>query len=152
MTDLNPFQQAVKALALGKPDANELARPLLVNETERFALYVTAVFVGIVERHFKDDHSPAAITGFMEELRYAFRDANPPLKPLATEALIKAVWDENHPIDEISSKDQHLSQLSVIRMITHESEEIRHDLDGYLSDAETLAQAWINEIEEENKI
>lgn len=145
MTDLNPYQTAVKALALGKPEGGELMRPLIKEDPSRFALYTTALFVGLVERRFQEDHSLDAIASFMKDMKFAFRNAEPPLKLLATEALIKAVWDEDQPIDEIGSKEQQLCELAVIRHVAHEDESARADLDNFLHDADLMVKAWLDQ-------
>lgn len=145
MADQNPYQKAVKSLALGEPDAGALSKPLLEEDPTRFSVFVSAVFIGMVERRFRDDHSHEAISSFMKDLRHSFRNANPAIKPLATEALIKAVWDEDHPIDEIDTKDQHIAELTVVRQIVHELDDVRANLDSYLHDADVIVQSWLEE-------
>ena len=146
MAELNLYQKAVRSLALGEPDASTLSKPLLEQNPTRVAVFVSAVFIGMVERRFKDDHSSEAIASFMEDLRHSFRNAYPQLKPEAAEAMVKAVWDEDYPIDEIDTKDQHLSKLAVVREIVHELDDVRENLDSYLHDADVMTQSWLDSL------
>lgn len=85
------------------------------------------------------------IRKFVGKVGYAYRNANPPFKPLAMEALIRVLLGEEELLDEVSAEDQCNLEIMAIRMIVDQFPEVNVQLDAYLSDAETLAAQWQDE-------
>ena len=148
MSDQNLDRGLLKAIALGDGesirDLNEkrLASDRDPQQRKDFRTLTSALFVVALEQRFADDTSSEAVKRFVEELRYDYRDAKPPIKPLVTEAVIRAVMGEEHLLDEISAEDQLESQFPVIRKITMQSSDMTARIDSYLDDAQSLAREW----------
>ncbi|HEU5128814.1 MAG TPA: hypothetical protein VFU12_12570 [Glycomyces sp.] len=106
---------------------------------------MTAMFCGAIEHRFTADQSHAAIKRFVDEMRYDYRNVQPPVQALVAEGLIRAVFGEDHLLDEISGQDQLRYQLLALRKIVDQSAEMRDRLEDYLTDAETLAAQWQSE-------
>lgn len=148
MANTNLFRETMKAAALGDSAAAlRLDSQIPDVERESYNIYVTAMFCCAVEHRFSQDRSHAAITQFVNEMRYDFREANPPIKPLMIEGLVRAVFGEEHFLDEISAVEQLRAQLLAIRKIVDQSEQMQERLDDYLKDAETLTIQWAAEDE-----
>ncbi|MGH8792944.1 MAG: hypothetical protein ACRDXX_09890 [Stackebrandtia sp.] len=146
MTNNELFRQVVKAMATGDRDrAIDLNKQVLDSDRRAYFIFVSAVFAGAVEHRFKDDRSHEAVVRFVNEMRHDFRNAEPPIKPLAVEGLIRALFGEDHFLDDIDSEDQFLSQYAVIRKIVDQSDHMKERFDDYLADAETLARQWASE-------
>ncbi|GAA4900391.1 hypothetical protein LX16_0580 [Stackebrandtia albiflava] len=142
--DRNPlFRATVKAVALG--DAEEAIRledRIEPADREAYHLYVTAVFAALVQHHFAEDSSHAAILKFVGRLRKANTEATPPLRPLMLEGLIRVVFGEEHFLAEIPLAEQLRSQFLVINTLVVESDELSGQLDEVLTAAEDLAAHW----------
>jgi hypothetical protein len=137
------FREVVKAAALGDMDrAAQLDDQIPEQDSERFTTFLTAMFCGALEHRFGGDPSPDAVRRFVQEACDDFRDAQPPIKPLVLEGVIRGMLGEEHLLDEISAEDQLLYQIPVIRKIVHQSAEMKARIDDYLTDAETLAAKW----------
>lgn len=145
MIDFSRHQEAVKSLIVGDGRANELARPLMLDQPENYSLYVTAVFVAFVDQEFKDDHSLAAIRTFAGRMEQDFAAAQPPVSAQKIEYLVRAVFDEEELADEVSAREQVVNQNAVIRKLGNESPVIRGSLNAFLDDAGKLANAWVAE-------
>jgi hypothetical protein len=143
----NPlFRETMRASALGNADkATELYQQIPKSEVEQYNMFIVAFFAGALGVRFKDDHSLPAIKRFAEEMRYDYREANPPVKQLVIEGLIRGMLGEEQMFDEISAEDQYRTQLLAIRKIVGQSPEMQANLDSYLKDAETLVAEWQSE-------
>lgn len=134
------FRRVAKAFALGDADeAKRLDSQIVDADRGAYNIYVMAVFFGAVGHRFSEDKSPEAMRTFASELRQEYPNSPEPVKLLVVEALIRAVFGEDHLLDEISPHDQLMYQFPIIRKIVGQSEDMRSHLDDYLSDAETLA-------------
>ena len=146
MADNELFRQVVKAMALGDGDrAQVLNREISPDDRESFHTYVTAMFAGAAAHRFEHDQSREAIDQFVNEMRHDYRKADPAFKPLVMEGLLRALFGEEHLIDEISPEDQLRTQFLAIRKIVDQSDHMRERLDDYLTDAQALAEHWSNE-------
>jgi len=140
------FRETVRAIALGDAErAKQLDAQIPDADRSSYFVFLSAVMAGAVDHHFQDDHSRDAIAKFVNELRYEYRKANPPIKPLAIETVLRAFFGEDHLLDEVTSEDQMLAAYPVIRSIAYRSEHMRDNLDKYLDDAEMLARQWVGE-------
>ena len=137
------FRRTVRAIALGDAvAAAELDSQIPDSDRADYFTFLFAVAAGAIDHYFENDHSRDTIVRFVNELRHEFRKADPPIKPLAIEALIRAVFGEDHLSDDVSSADQALACYPIIRSITHRSEHMQDNVDKYLDDAELLAREW----------
>lgn len=109
-----------------------------------YNVFVTAMFCGAVEHRFEDDQSRDEISRFVEEMRYDYQNLTPALKPLTVEGLIRAVFGEEHLLDEIDPLEQFRHQLLATRKIVDQSDHMQQRIDDYLTDAETLTNEWLN--------
>jgi hypothetical protein len=118
-----------------------------LNDDERneLGVYGTAVLSVCLDHRFRDDSSRAAIDRFVEAMRSNYAKADPPLKVLAIEGVIRAFAGEDWILDEISPEDQQATQLPIIREIVASSAELRGRIDDVLTDADQLATAWASE-------
>jgi hypothetical protein len=143
----NPlFRETMRAAALGNStEASRLYDQIPKVEIEQYNLFVVAFFAAALGVRFKDDHSLGAIKQFAEEMRYDYREANPPVKQMVIEGLIRGMLGEEQMFEEISAAEQYRTQLLAIRKIVGQSPEMQAHLDDYFADAETLAAQWQSE-------
>lgn len=136
------FRETIKAGALGDSQrAVELNSRIPEEERDDFNDHVSAVFCAAVENRLREDHSLPAIKEFVNEFRYDFREADPPVKVLVAEALIRVFYGEEHLIDEIDGAEQIRHQLMIIRKIVDQSQSIKNQLDEFLIEAQKLTEA-----------
>ncbi|MGH8791382.1 MAG: hypothetical protein ACRDXX_01880 [Stackebrandtia sp.] len=134
----------MKAAALGDSEtANQLYGQLTVEGRESYNIFVIAMFAGAMGVRFKDDQSLEAIRRFAAEMQYDYRDAEPPVKQLTVELVIRAMMGEEHLFEEISGEEQLRIQLLSIRKVVDQSEQMKARLDDHLTDAEALAAQWV---------
>ncbi|MFD0556994.1 hypothetical protein FB566_2246 [Stackebrandtia endophytica] len=146
MTDYQLFRQIVGAMAVGEGSKASVLIDQIPDEQEPdFHTYVTAFFSTAVVQRFGESPGPDVLRTFVDEMRYDYRNAEPPLKPMSMEALLRAFYGEEHLLDEITPEEQLRCEFLAIRKIVHQSEEMRLRLDAYLADAETLAKEWAAE-------
>jgi hypothetical protein len=146
MANYDLFHQIVKAMALGEgAKARDLIDQMPDEDQREYVVYVAAAFAELTGEFFDKDHGLVAIKGFVDEMAHAYRKVTPPFKPLAMEAVIRAVFDEDQSLDEIPAKDQFDLQLMALRMMVHKSPEIFAQLDQHLTAAEALAVEWLTE-------
>lgn len=136
-------RELLKAQAMGDVvAANRLNSGLSEDEREHYYLLALALFAGLIGHHFGDEPTHDEIRGFVNETRHDYRDADPAVDGLVMEALIRAVFGEDHLLDNIAAEEQYLAQLPVIRKIAAQSEVVQQRLDDFLTDAQNLARQW----------
>ncbi|MBO3734694.1 hypothetical protein [Glycomyces niveus] len=147
MANYELFQKIAKALALGEgANARELIEQMPDEDEREYVVYIAAVFTELVDALFEEDHGLVAIKDFVDEMANAYRTAKPPFRSLAMEVLIRAVYDEDQSLDEVSAKEQLRYQTMALRMIVHKSPGVYAQLDQYLAEAKTLALEWLSEV------
>jgi hypothetical protein len=140
------FRETMRASALGNSsEATRLYAQIPRSEIDNYNMFIVAFFAGALGVRFQSDHSIAAIKQFSEEMVIDYRKADPPVKKLVVEGLIRGMLGEEDLFDEISAEDQYRTQLLAIRKIVGQSPEMQARLDDYLSDAESLAESWRSE-------
>jgi hypothetical protein len=122
--------------------ADALNEQIPDDEREDFNNLVSAFFSIMLEQRFLEDSSHDAIRVFVDEMRYDYRKADPPIKPLVIEALIRAGCGEEHLLDDIPPHESLRAQYQVIRKIAQQSPTVIANFNGFLTDAETLAAQW----------
>jgi len=146
MADFTLFRNVMRAAALGNSDrASELDDQIVEQDRGAYDIFVTAMFCGAVAHRFEADQGNAAISRFVDEMRYNYRNAQPPIRPLALEGTVRAVFGEEHLLDEIDGAEQLRHQFLAIRKIVHDSEHMKERMDDYLADAELLAKQWMSD-------
>jgi hypothetical protein len=146
MTGNSVFRETIRAASIGNSDeASSLYDQIPKSEIENYQIFVVAFFATALGVRFKDDQSLSAIKQFAEEMRYDYRDTQPPVKQLVVEGLIRGMLGEEQMFDEITPEEQYRTQLLAIRKIVGQSPEMQARLDDYLADAETLAAQWQSE-------
>lgn len=139
-------RELLKAQALrDTKTADEINEQLTEDERENYFTMALALFAGAMGHRLGDSPSREEIDSFVNEMRHDYRDADPKLNFLALEALVRALYGEDHLIDDISAEDQYRAQLPAIVKVVHQSPEMQARLDDYLTDAETLATQWQSE-------
>ncbi|HIW62149.1 MAG TPA: hypothetical protein H9881_06810 [Candidatus Stackebrandtia excrementipullorum] len=144
MTQVNPkHRELVKAIAIGDTDrAKELNESIPQQERADYHTFVTAFFSIMLELRFKEDSSREAIASFVDEMRYDYRKADPPIKPMVIEGVIRASCGEEHLLDDISGADTLAAEYQVIGKIAVQSPEVIQNPDHYLDEAEGLFAEW----------
>lgn len=133
----------LKAQALRDFDrADALDAQLTDAERGDYFLLSMALFAGALGHRLGDDPPRSDVDKFVNEMRHDYRDAEPKVNFLALEAMIRAVYGEDHLIDDLPAEDQYLVQVPTIVKIVAQSSEMRERLDEYLADAEVLAAQW----------
>lgn len=140
------FPAIMRSLALGdSATAKRLITDFSTDQHEQLYIYGTAVMSICLEHRFKDDSSPEAVRSFVNEMRYDFRNAEPPIKPLMIEAYIRAFCGEEHLLDEVPDSERMDAQIPIIRKIVGQSPELQGGIDDVMKDAEQLADSWARE-------
>ena len=144
---VNPkHRELVKAIATGETGrAHELNGQVSASERNDYHTFVTAFFSIMLEHRFEEDSSRDAIAKFVDEMRYDYRKADPPIKPLMLEGLIRASCGDEHLLAEISAEDTIQGEYQIIRKIALQSDDVIPQIDKYLSEAESLVQEWDEE-------
>ncbi|MCH7229651.1 hypothetical protein L0U85_02060 [Glycomyces sp. L485] len=140
----NPlFRETIRAASLGNADeASRLYDQIPKSDLNEYHMFVVAFFAAALGVRFQEDQSLSEIKRFADEMRYDYRDAQPPVKQLVVEGLIRGMLGEEQMFDEISPQEQYRTQLLAIRKIVGQSPEMQARMDDYLTDAETLATQW----------
>ncbi|MFD0556723.1 hypothetical protein FB566_1969 [Stackebrandtia endophytica] len=134
----------LKAQALGDAvTSRELNSGMSEADREHYYLLTVALFVRLIDHHFDDEPSHDDIRAFVNETRHDFRDAVPPINAMVVEVLIRAIFGEEHLLDDVAPEEQYAAQLPVIRKIVGQSDLVQTRLDDYLTDAENLARDWV---------
>lgn len=140
------FKQAVRASALGQGEtAKSLTLKIDDSDSQAYFIFVSAFFAGIAEHWFREDQSQEAIARFVNEMRNDFAHADPPVKPLVVEGVLRALFGEDHLLDDITGMEQLTASLDAIRKMVDQSDHIQEHLNDYLNDAQILAAAWATE-------
>lgn len=149
MSNPGKYRDILRALALGDADTADRLHAELDDAADHSDL-VAAAFCIVVEQRFKEDSSPEAISRFMAETRSSFANAQPPLKILAAEAMVRAALrpEEADLLDEVDPSDHVRTQLPLIRKIVAESPDLQACIDDVLDDAEKIAAHWASQAAE----
>lgn len=146
MTVPSAHRELVKAIAVGDTEkAQELNEVIPEAERDALHVFVTAFFSIMLEQRFSDDSSLEAISAFVNEMRYDYRNAEPPIKPLAIEGLIRASCGEEHLFDELSPAETLRAEFQVIGKVAAQSPNVIPRIDDFLADAENLTRQWSEE-------
>lgn len=136
-------REMVKAIAVGDSSrAQELNRSMPNDERGDFYNLLAAFFALMLEQRFADDASHEAIRTFVEEIRYDYRDADPPIKPLIFEGALRAACGEEHLLTDISQKDLDFVQHLVIRKVALQSDQVIPKINAFLDEAQQLVAEW----------
>jgi hypothetical protein len=140
------FQKIAKAMALGEgANARELIAQMPDEDQREYMVYIAAAFTELAEAHFREDQSLVAIKNLVDEMAFAYRSANPPFRAMAMEVLLRAVFDDDQSLDEVSAEEQLRYHTLALRMFAHKSPEIYAQLDQHLAEATSLAKEWLSE-------
>lgn len=138
------FKRHARAMALGDGDtARTLNQDIESNDRDRHYVFVAAFFGGAITHRLGEDLDRNAVSAFAQELQQDFRDANPPLKPTVIEGCIRAIYGEDHLLDDLDIDDQIISMWAAIRKVVDQSPQMQIQLDAYLSDAIKLTSIWL---------
>ena len=72
------------------------------------------------------------------------------MKATAVEGCIRAIYGEDHLLDDLDIEDQIISMWAVIRKVGDQSPQVQAQLDAYLTDAVTLAKLWVDDANQES--
>jgi len=122
----------VDALEARMPDAES-------GEFFTFLVAFASLMIGV---RFEDDKSPEAVQKFVDELRYDFRNAEPPIKPLMVEGVVRATLGEEHLFEEIPQDEVAGANFLVITKVANESPKVGDNLESYIARAEQLASGF----------
>ena len=78
----------------------------------------------------------------MTSIRDDFRQADPPLKSMDAEGAIRAIYGDDHFLDEMSAEQQMVAMTAVIRKIVDQTPIIKDNFEAFLNEAEKLAEQW----------
>ena len=139
-------KEFLKAQSLRDWDtADALDAQLNEDERREYHLLAMALFAGAVGDRLGDDPSRDEIDRFVNEMRHDYRNADPKVNFLALEAMIRGLYGEDHLIDDLPVKEQHLVLVPTIIKVVAQSDHMQQRLDDFLTDAETLAAHWQSE-------
>lgn len=140
--------ELLKALALGEvTGADHASDNFDEAERERYYVLTLALFAGAVGHRLGGEPERSDVDAFVHELNLDYEDDDSQVNFLAVEAVVRAVFGEDHLIDDLSSRDQYLAQLPAIRKVVAQSDDLRDRLDDYLAEADSLASEWAGETE-----
>lgn len=127
-------------------NASELYDTLDESGRTSYNMFVVAMFAGAMTARFEADQSLEAVQRFATEMKRDFPDAQPPVKPLTVELVIRGMLGEEHLFDEVGGGEQIRIQLLATRKIINDSAQMTADIEEYLSDAARLASQWESEL------
>lgn len=111
-------------------------------ERNDFHLFLGAVFAVMLQERLGERPGYDDIHGLVVEMEQDYRNAEPPIKPLLVEGTIRALYGEDHLLDDIPPGESIRAQFLVIGKIAVQSDAVMADLDKYLDAAEKLAAQW----------
>ncbi|GIG63993.1 hypothetical protein [Phytomonospora endophytica] len=107
--------------------------------------YTTAFFILMLQQRFGETASREAITEFVEEMKYDYRSAEPPIRPLLIEGAIRGVFGEEGLLEDIATGELVKVYYQVIAKIAVQDPDVIPKLDEYLDAAGQLADTWAEE-------
>jgi hypothetical protein len=136
-------RQLLRAFALRDNEAaGALNESLPDSQRDEYFDLVAALFAVLLERRFVDGVSRDAISSFVKEMQYDYRNAEPPFNPLAAEGVIRAAFGDDHLLATIPNAEVLNVQHQVITKVVAQDPEISAAIDRYLDDAESTAESW----------
>ncbi|THV40529.1 hypothetical protein [Glycomyces buryatensis] len=137
------YRDLLRAQTLRERDKSEQLSEGFTPEDRREYYFLTmAFFASIVGTRLGDHPKRADIDSLVSELRYDYRKAGTAINYLHIEALLRALYGEEHLMDDIGFEDQVKAYLPVVIKIVAQNDEVREKLDAYLTDAENVAASW----------
>ncbi|MEU5155434.1 hypothetical protein [Glycomyces sp. NPDC021274] len=141
------LREQVKAMIFNEPARSTELRTQIGEQglARAHFNFTTAVFAGAVIQYFGEELDLAALRTFMTGIRHDFRKADPPLKFMTVEGAVRAIYGEDHFLDEMTGEEQLIAMSAVIRKITFETPYITDNIEPFLDEAEKLARQWESE-------
>lgn len=137
------FREHIKALAWGEGARSaELWQQIRSEDRTAHFAYTTAVFAGAVLQHFGETLGHEELQSFMNSIRHDFRKADPPLKFMNIEGAIRAIYGDDHFLDEMTAEEQMTAMTAVIRKIIDQTPLIKDNIEAFLDEADNLARQW----------
>lgn len=103
---------------------------------------VAALFAVLLERRFAGGVSRDAISGFVNEMRYDYRNAQPPFNSRAAEGVVRAAFGDDKLLADLPNAEVLNVQHQVITKVVAQDAEVSASLDRFLDEAEATAAAW----------
>ena len=122
--------------------ARQLIETIPEEDRQAYFMFLSAVMAGALEHHLGEETTWGAIIRFVNEVRYEFRKADPPINSLVIEGVVRAFYGEDHLLDGMSTSDKMAAAYPIIRSIASRSDHMRDNIDKYFHDAELLAREW----------
>ncbi len=143
MTTNSAPRHLLRAFALGdSATAHQLNQDLPDSERDRYFDLVAALFAVLLERRFASGVNRDVISGFVNEMRYDYRNAQPPINALAAEGVIRAAFGDDHLLADIADAEVLNAQHQVITKIVAQDAEVSASIDRFLDEAESTVKSW----------
>lgn len=137
------FKQHIKAMAFGQAEkAVEFNSQIDSEDRDAQFVFASGMFAGAMMHKLGEQPSLEEIKNFVDEVLEDYRKADPPLKPLAMEGLVRALYGEDSFLDEIPQPTQMQYQYLVVRKVVDQSPEMQEQLEDYMHDALMLVSEW----------
>lgn len=112
-------------------------------ETRRtYTTLVMAGFVTAAEHRFSADTDQGDIIGFVADARTRYSDAGHGLDPAAAERLIRAVHNDDVPIEDIDAETLGRAQLVLLTALVDDEQFNGEELDAFIGKARAVADEW----------
>lgn len=106
------------------------------------AVLVGAVFYLAVKHRFSGGADHATVKAFIDEALAEYANAQPPIKPLTAEALVRAALGETELMQGIGAEEAVPVQMSLVYKIVADAELSHADISALLDKGEKLATSW----------
>ena len=139
MSTVSQYKEVLRAMLKGDTEtAKRLSDQIVDAPWKESGALVTAVCAILAEDHFDNDDSPAAIKRFVTDMMNNYADADPPLKPLVGEAVVRVALGESELMKGIDINDFTIHQMAFVNKIVEDDELSDRQVDELLDEAEAL--------------
>lgn len=133
----------LRAFALRESaEAQRLNDELPEAQRDEYFDLVAALFAVVLERRFSDGVSGQAISGFVSEMQYDYRNAQPPFNSRAATIVVRAAFGDDKLLSEVASAEVLNIQHQVITKVVAQDASAATGIDSLLDEAEATAAGW----------
>ncbi|GAA4910490.1 hypothetical protein LX16_2706 [Stackebrandtia albiflava] len=145
MSKRDKYRQMLRAGLVGDYDtAERYGAELGEVSWQDSGVLVNALFTLTVQDKFDDDADRDDIRAFVRQLLDDYSTADPPLKPLMAEGLIRSVLGEDELYREIDKVEAIPTQTAIAYKLVSDANLSTEQIDELLADASELADRWSN--------
>jgi|GEM_PF-3416062 len=139
ISTLDIYKETLRAMLKGDTDrAAELGSSVSDASWSESGVLLTAVCAILAEDRFDADDSPAAIKTFVDEMMRNYANANPPLKPLMCEVVVRVSLGESEILKGVDINELSIHQMAFMNKVVQDAGLSAHQIDELLDDATAM--------------